>query len=233
MSLFFQEPASPNFADTTKAEQRSSCRFSRRNQEQTIDLVNDPPPTSSSTTPPASAPTTPVTSAAPATAAGGDNLVNLLASETSAAEDSSGVINLDARTEEAPAAASTPTASSTEQNGEAAADEASKEADKNTPAVAQPITIQPESEPEQDQQPQPQTSTPVTPPRAARQQSTGKQLTPRGGAAAAGYERENPDDPSEDWCAVCHNGGDLLCCDFCPKVYHLTCYVPTLQEFPK
>ncbi|KAF3813286.1 hypothetical protein GH733_018450, partial [Mirounga leonina] len=40
------------------------------------------------------------------------------------------------------------------------------------------------------------------------------------------------DDPNEDWCAVCQNGGDLLCCEKCPKVFHLTCHVPTLLSFP-
>lgn len=37
---------------------------------------------------------------------------------------------------------------------------------------------------------------------------------------------------SEDFCAVCLNGGDLLCCDRCPKVYHLACHVPQLVSFP-
>lgn len=37
---------------------------------------------------------------------------------------------------------------------------------------------------------------------------------------------------SEDFCAVCLNGGDLLCCDRCPKVYHLACHVPPLISFP-
>ena len=36
-----------------------------------------------------------------------------------------------------------------------------------------------------------------------------------------------------DWCAVCHDGGDTLyCCDRCPKVYHLFCYVPPLTSEP-
>ncbi|KAG8546525.1 hypothetical protein GDO81_018729 [Engystomops pustulosus] len=37
---------------------------------------------------------------------------------------------------------------------------------------------------------------------------------------------------NEDFCAVCLNGGEMLCCDNCPKVYHLSCHVPTLLSFP-
>ncbi|XP_060893124.1 transcription intermediary factor 1-alpha-like [Labrus mixtus] len=37
---------------------------------------------------------------------------------------------------------------------------------------------------------------------------------------------------SDDFCAVCLNGGDLLCCDHCPKVYHLACHIPPLISFP-
>ncbi|XP_054844895.1 transcription intermediary factor 1-alpha isoform X1 [Eublepharis macularius] len=51
------------------------------------------------------------------------------------------------------------------------------------------------------------------------------------GAAHIGDGRKD-DDPNEDWCAVCQNGGELLCCDRCPKVFHLSCHVPTLRNFP-
>lgn len=38
---------------------------------------------------------------------------------------------------------------------------------------------------------------------------------------------------NEEWCAICHDGGDLLyCCDRCPKVYHLYCYIPKLEKEP-
>ncbi|XP_010613634.1 tripartite motif-containing protein 66 isoform X4 [Fukomys damarensis] len=37
---------------------------------------------------------------------------------------------------------------------------------------------------------------------------------------------------NEDFCAVCLNGGELLCCDRCPKVFHLSCHVPALLSFP-
>ncbi|KAM9320669.1 E3 ubiquitin-protein ligase TRIM33 isoform 1-T1 [Gastrophryne carolinensis] len=53
--------------------------------------------------------------------------------------------------------------------------------------------------------------------------------SPRGGG---GDGTNKEDDPNEDWCAVCQNGGDLLCCEKCPKVFHLTCHVPTLLSFP-
>ncbi|XP_030056887.1 tripartite motif-containing protein 66 [Microcaecilia unicolor] len=37
---------------------------------------------------------------------------------------------------------------------------------------------------------------------------------------------------NEDFCAVCKNGGEMLCCDHCPKVFHLSCHVPALLSFP-
>eukprot|EP00050_Salpingoeca_kvevrii_P002123 m.187271 g.187271 ORF g.187271 m.187271 type:complete len:1462 (+) comp10543_c0_seq9:128-4513(+) len=37
---------------------------------------------------------------------------------------------------------------------------------------------------------------------------------------------------NESECFKCHLGGDLLCCDFCPRVYHLRCLEPPLKEIP-
>ncbi|XP_038075975.1 E3 ubiquitin-protein ligase TRIM33-like isoform X2 [Patiria miniata] len=54
------------------------------------------------------------------------------------------------------------------------------------------------------------------------QENGGKHMSPRG----------HNSDPNEDWCAVCHNGGDLLCCDSCPRVYHLYCHIPSLSATP-
>ena len=56
-----------------------------------------------------------------------------------------------------------------------------------------------------------------------------------GGGGDGGVEGKYGDDfgNDEDWCAVCHDGGDTLyCCDRCPKVYHLFCYIPPLTQEP-
>uniref|UniRef100_A0A8C9SRI5 E3 ubiquitin-protein ligase TRIM33 n=1 Tax=Scleropages formosus TaxID=113540 RepID=A0A8C9SRI5_SCLFO len=60
--------------------------------------------------------------------------------------------------------------------------------------------------------------------------------SPLGGSGAQGNSHGatpgKDDDPNEDWCAVCQNGGELLCCDRCPKVFHITCHIPTLNCSP-
>ncbi|XP_029354689.1 uncharacterized protein trim66 isoform X2 [Echeneis naucrates] len=45
-------------------------------------------------------------------------------------------------------------------------------------------------------------------------------------------EQDSTEIESEDFCAVCLIGGDLLCCDRCPKVFHLSCHIPSLLSFP-
>lgn len=51
----------------------------------------------------------------------------------------------------------------------------------------------------------------------------GKALALAGGAG----------DPNEDWCAVCMDGGELMCCDKCPKVFHQYCHIPTIEKLPE
>jgi PHD-finger len=48
----------------------------------------------------------------------------------------------------------------------------------------------------------------------------------------ASQSSRTTEDRNDDYCAVCRNGGDLLCCDRCPRVYHLKCHVPALSSTP-
>nr|XP_033778251.1 chromodomain-helicase-DNA-binding protein 5 isoform X9 [Geotrypetes seraphini] len=46
-----------------------------------------------------------------------------------------------------------------------------------------------------------------------------------------GEEEEEEDDHME-FCRICKDGGELLCCDTCPSSYHLHCLNPPLPEIP-
>lgn len=45
----------------------------------------------------------------------------------------------------------------------------------------------------------------------------------------AGGEEE---DDHMEFCRVCKDGGELLCCDTCPSSYHIHCLNPPLPEIP-
>lgn len=45
---------------------------------------------------------------------------------------------------------------------------------------------------------------------------------------AAGEE----EDDHMEFCRVCKDGGELLCCDTCPSSYHIHCLNPPLPEIP-
>lgn len=45
-------------------------------------------------------------------------------------------------------------------------------------------------------------------------------------------DQEDSDGEHADYCHICQDGGELLCCDKCPKAYHLQCLYPPLKKIP-
>ena len=50
-----------------------------------------------------------------------------------------------------------------------------------------------------------------------------------------GPENQDVDEEDEhmEFCRVCKEGGELLCCDSCPSSYHLACCEPPLKDVPE
>lgn len=45
-------------------------------------------------------------------------------------------------------------------------------------------------------------------------------------------EETTPKDAHLEFCTVCKDGGELLCCDSCPSAYHVYCLNPPLRNVP-
>lgn len=44
--------------------------------------------------------------------------------------------------------------------------------------------------------------------------------------------KEQEEDEHMEFCRVCNDGGELLCCDQCPSAYHPHCLNPPLKTIP-
>ncbi|XP_045783781.1 chromodomain-helicase-DNA-binding protein Mi-2 homolog isoform X2 [Maniola jurtina] len=49
---------------------------------------------------------------------------------------------------------------------------------------------------------------------------------------AEGNQDQDDDDEHQEFCRICKDGGELLCCDSCPSAYHRFCLNPPLEEVP-
>lgn len=50
--------------------------------------------------------------------------------------------------------------------------------------------------------------------------------------ADGGAIEEDDDDEHQEFCRLCKDGGELLCCDQCPSAYHTFCLNPPLDTIP-
>ncbi|XP_067644936.1 chromodomain-helicase-DNA-binding protein Mi-2 homolog isoform X3 [Eurosta solidaginis] len=50
--------------------------------------------------------------------------------------------------------------------------------------------------------------------------------------ADGGAAEEEDDDEHQEFCRLCKDGGELLCCDSCPSAYHTFCLNPPLDTIP-
>ena len=62
--------------------------------------------------------------------------------------------------------------------------------------------------------------------------STGFTLILKNQEDHLGDEEESEEEHGE-YCKVCKDGGELLCCDCCPGTYHMKCLKPELIGLPE
>ncbi|KAK2842560.1 hypothetical protein Q5P01_012760 [Channa striata] len=69
-------------------------------------------------------------------------------------------------------------------------------------------------------------------PREPSENNAPKDICSLGGEQRVDQNQARTEDSNDVACAVCQSRGELLCCDKCHKVFHLTCHLPALLKPP-